>query len=84
MTPPPADFGNFAAGSLGGASRSASFIQASRGGLESISGSHGTDALHNFSNENADGDRIVLVGIGGGLAIPFLFVRVLSHGGQYD
>lgn len=29
--------------------------------------------VHNFSNDNANGPRIVCVGIGGGIALPFIF-----------
>lgn len=35
--------------------------------------------VHNFSNECANGQRLVLVGIGGGVALPFWFV-VPFHG----
>lgn len=30
-------------------------------------------SVHNFSNERTDANRIVLVGIGGGVALPFVF-----------
>ena len=66
MTPPPAYLGNFAAGSLGGASRSASFIQVPLNrGSDGISGSQGTDAVHNFTYQRAYWPRLVPVGFNG-------------------
>ena len=36
--------------------------------------------VHNFSNEQAYWPRIVCVGVGGGIALPFWFISIFHSG----
>lgn len=42
------------------------------------------EPIHNFSNELSDGGRLVLVGIGQGVSVPFIYIPSFFHEVQND